>query len=168
MDFIVELLDRHHDRSQFDCGSLPLNEYLTKYAYQNQKNNISKTFVALNSEEIKTKEICGFFTLSSGKIHFEQLPNSIKHPKYPVLIARLARLAVDKKYQGQGLGGYLLHAALDKARAAADVLGIFAIVVDAKDKEAVNFYQHYGFQYLNSASNSLFLPIHVIRNLSSI
>lgn len=93
----VLLLNKHHDRSIFDCGEEPLNDYIKKYASQHAKTGISKTFVSIN--ETAPKKILGFYSMCAGNISFNKVPSSLKLPKYPVPIIRIARLAVDVSVQ---------------------------------------------------------------------
>lgn len=168
MEMKIELLDRSHARDEFDCGVMELNAFLKKHAFQNQKNHINKTFVAVERggiEQSDKKNVLGFYTLSTGQISFDALPKECKHPKYPVSIARLARLATDLKYQEQGVGGFLLHDALQKIKTASELVGIFAIVVDAKDDKAKSFYQHYGFASLEETELTLVLPMKMLEKL---
>lgn len=167
MNIKVEPLERSHHRNDFDCGVEELNNFLKRYSFQNQKSHISKTFVAINEKDANQNKSCvlGFYTLSTGQINFDALPSGIKHPRYPVSIARLARLAVDLKLQGQGVGGFLLHDALQKIKTVSQTVGIFAIVVDAKDAEAKLFYQRYGFVPLQDSDLTLCLPTKVLDQL---
>lgn len=168
MEIKIEPLERFHHRGDFDCGVKELNNFLKKYSFQNQKSHISKTFVAIDGEKTAStseKDVLGFYTLSTGQIDFEVLPKGIKHPRYPVSIARLARLAVDLKCQGQGIGGFLLHDALQKIKTVSQVVGIFAIVVDAKDAKAKSFYERYGFISLEETNLTLCLPMKVLDQL---
>ena len=164
----VESLSKQHDRLGFDCGVKELNDFLKRYASQNQKKHISKTFVAVsdeNTNDLPKKEVLGFYTLSTGEMDHSLLPSDVRHPKYPVSIARLARLAVDLKQQGNGVGGRLLYDALNKIKAASAAVGIFAVVVDAKDVGAKKFYEHYHFVPLEDSELTLFLPMAVIDKL---
>jgi hypothetical protein len=79
MDITVELLDRMHNRDEFDCGVEELNTFLRKYSFQNQKNHINKTFVAIEaaSDKKNEKSILGYYTLSTGQISFDSLPKEI-------------------------------------------------------------------------------------------
>jgi len=165
MEIKIEPLERFHNRNDFDCGNKKLNDFLKKYSFQNQKNNISKTFITVDAGSSIAKNIAGFYTLSSGQINFDVLPKGVKHPKYPVSIARIARLAVDVKYQGNGVGGFLLYDALQKIKAVSQVVGIFAIVVDAKDAKAKSFYERYGFVSLQDSDLTLCLPMKVVDQL---
>lgn len=168
MDIKIEPLSRSHDRGEFDCGVKELNDFLKKYALQNQKNHLSRTFVATTpgQEKCTSKDgILGFYTLSIGDMDYNLLPGDIRHPKYPVSIARLARLAVDLKNKGRGIGGFLLHDALQKIKSASKSVGIFAVVVDAKDIGAKSFYKHYGFVSLEDTDLTLVLPMKVIEDI---
>lgn len=166
MNLTIEELDKNvHDRHSFDCGISELNTFLKVHANQNQLKNISKSYVAVSQQnEITPKIITGYYTLSSGQIFMEQLPDAIKTklPKYPVPIARIARLAVNKTHQRQGIGSYLLHHACITILAAAKKIGIFAVVVDAKNDNAKLFYKNYGFMELQTSTFTLFLPIDTI------
>jgi len=113
MDFIIEQLDTAlHNRKNFDCGVEELNVFLKQHANQNQSKNMSKTYVAVVAVSADNqKKIYGYYTLSAGHIECDQLPDSVKSklPKYPIPIARIGRLAVDKNYRGQGIGGWAFH-----------------------------------------------------------
>lgn len=164
----IELLSKNHHRDNFDCGIEDLNIFLKKYANQNQKNHISKTFVAVdeNSPVVnQKKEILGFYTLATGEMNPDFLPKTFQHPKYPISIAKLARLAVDLDHQGKNIGRILLNDALQKIKTASQMVGIFAVVVDAKDTRAKSFYQKYGFVEVMDSNLKLFMPMQLIEKL---
>lgn len=163
---MIEPLNKSHQRKQFDCGIDALNSFLKLHARQNQKNSFSKTYVAVSADTASDdNEILGFYTLSSGQIDHDSLPNNMKHPRYPVSIARLSRLATDVKHQGKGVGAFLLFDALKKISAASELIGMFAVVVDAKDEQAKTFYQRYGFLQLQESDLTLLLPMSTINKL---
>lgn len=168
MDLITELLDKNlHNRNLFDCEVGELNAFLKSHANQNQVKNISKTYVAISSFDVEnSKPIYGYYTLSSGQINCDQLLSNIKSklPKHPVPIARIGRLAVDKNYKGQGVGGFLLHDALTRILNISKKMGIFAVIVDAKDNNAKTFYEYYGFAELQNSGLTLFLPVSTIES----
>ncbi|EKD74400.1 MAG: GCN5-related N-acetyltransferase [uncultured bacterium] len=168
MDLIIEQLNTTlHDRKSFDCGVDELNLFLKQHANQNQSKNMSKTYVAVVAISADDhKKIYGYYTLSAGHLECEQLPESVKAklPKYPIPIARIGRLAVDKDYKGQGIGGFLLHDALTNVLSIADKIGVFAVVVDAKNDDAKSFYGNYGFTELQDSELTLFLPINTIKS----
>lgn len=125
---------------------------------------MNRTFVAVRAGD-SSKKVSGFYTLSAASITFDNLQPSDKKklPRYPIPVARLGRLATDLSQRGHGLGGLLLKHALSRAAAVAqDDLGIFAVVVDAKDVRAAEFYQHYGFISFVDTPSGLYLPIKTI------
>lgn len=168
LELITEQLNTTlHDRNSFDCGVNELNVFLKKHANQNHSKNISATYVAVvavSSDD--RKKIYGYYTLSAGHIQCDQLPENIKTklPKYPIPIARIGRLAVDKDYKGQGIGGFLLHDAFANVLSIADKMGVYAVVVDAKNDDARAFYQNYGFAKLQDSELTLFLPTDTIKS----
>ena len=99
----------------------------------------------------------------SGHVSSQALPQEYRHPLYPVAIARIARLAVALEYQKQGIGKLLLHDALQKIMRVAETIGIYAVVVDAKDKEAKQFYQQYGFIPLQNSALTLVISLSTIQ-----
>ena len=150
-------LSGDHDRSQFVSGSEALDRYLREQASQDVKRRIATCFVAMADN---AKNIAGYYTLAAASIALNTLAPVIakKLPRYPVVPAALmGRLAVARQRQRQGLGGILLADALKRASRAE--LGVFAMVVDAKDETAQRFYEHYGFQLLPGEGRRLCLPI---------
>jgi GNAT superfamily N-acetyltransferase len=137
-EWIITSLDKKcHNRADFDCGEPALNEYLQKFASQNAAQNISRTMVSATNPQ----KIWGFYTLTVGQIDFESLPANWTIPRYPIPIARLARLAIDKSVQGQHLGQKILMDALRRCARLSDEIGLFGIIVDAKHDKAKKFYQ---------------------------
>lgn len=152
----VEVLAKH-DRSRFDCGTTELNNYLQKQAGQDQRRRFSVCFLLIDNA---TDEIAGYYTLAAGSALLSDLPETTrkKLPRYPsVPVVRIGRLAVAISYQGRGVGGMLLVDAIQ--RAASTDIGVYAVIVDAKDAAAVAFYEHHGFIAFESAPRVLFLPI---------
>ena len=161
--FRVVPLDATHDRSAFDCQSPPLNRYLREQASQDMRRRVAACFVALTDEG----RIAGYYTLASASLWLADLPPSIakKLPRYPTVPAvRMGRLAVDRSFRGQGLGGALLADAL--ARAARAEIAAYALTVDAKDETAAAFYRHHGFIALPEMPLTLFLPLATVRYLA--
>jgi GNAT superfamily N-acetyltransferase len=120
------------------------------------RRRMAACFVALADE----RRIAGYYTLAAASVWLTNLPASIarKLPRYPTVPAiRLGRLAVDRAFQGQGLGGALLVDALQ--RASRSEIAAHALIVDAKDEAAARFYQHHGFLALPDTPLVLFLPI---------
>lgn len=154
--FRIEPLSGNHDRSRFSCGSDALDRYFREQASQDIKRRIATCFVAVSA----AGELAGYYTLTATSVPLNALAPEIgkKLPRYPVVpAALLGRLAVHRQYQGKGLGSILLADAL--TRTARAELGVFAMVVDAKDETAQRFYEHYGFTLLPGETCRLCLPI---------
>ena len=164
MTFSVEALARHHDRSRFQCGSDALDRYIRRQASQDARRNVSRVFVATPDD---LDEIAAFYTLSAGSIERETVPEDLvkRLPRYPVPVALLGRLAVDRRWSGQGLGSALLIDALRRVRIASDTLAVYAVVVDAKDESARAFYKRFDFIELPDSAMRLFLPMSTVNHL---
>ena len=140
----VELLNKTHDVGRFDCGRhASLNLWLQKYALQNQANDSARTYVVRGAGVV-----VGYYTISAGSVSRERATARSAHglASHPVPIGLLARLAVDKNEQGNGLGSALLKDALMRIDRAADVLGIRAVLVHAIDEQARAFYARFDFE----------------------
>src|SRR3546814_2826 len=138
----VEPLDTAHDRSLFDSGSEPLDRYLKKQATQDIRRRMTACFVALADDG----HIAGYYTLAATSVLLAELPTELakKLPRYPTVPAvRMGRLAVDRSFKKRGLGAALLADAL--ARAIKSDIATYALVVDAKNETAADFYLHHGF-----------------------
>ena len=105
-------------------------------------------------------KVAGYYTLAATSLPMPDLaPEHAKRlPRYAAFPACLVgRLAVDRSYQGRGLGGALLVDAI--ARALRAEPAIFAMIVDAKAEAAARFYMHHGFRRFASRPMSLYLPL---------
>jgi GNAT superfamily N-acetyltransferase len=152
-----------HDRSRFNSGSVALDRYFREQASQDVKRRLATCFVAVDIDSV---EIAGFYTLSAASVALTGLAPEIarKLPRYPVVpTALLGRLAIAHECQGKGLGGVLLANAV--LRTARTELGVFALLVDAKDESAQRFYEHYGFTLLPGDVRRLCLPIATVLRL---
>ena len=138
----VERLDAGHDLSTFDSGNDELDTWLRRHALAAQQMDSARTFVVTDGTEI-----VGYFSLTMGSVRRADAPAKLVRglPAYPVGMVLLARLAVDRRHQGHGLGATLLAEALRKAVTAGEAAAARLVVVDAIDDNAVSFYQHHGF-----------------------
>lgn len=159
----IELLATHHRREGFDCGELALNQFLRQQAGQQQRKGFSKTYVTLADDDVS---ILGFVTVSVGQVATAQLPTSLRLPRYPVPILRVGRLAVDTRYQGQGMGQDLLAFALRLALEFSRQVGLYAVIVDAKHEQASAFYQQLGFLPTLDNPLCLYLPLATLKQAS--
>ena len=135
------LLAADDGASQFDCGVAVLNDWLKRRAAANHLSGASRSYVATVE-----RRIVGFYCLSAGAIHHASVLGSIRrNMPEPIPILVMGRLAVDKAYQGRGLGPALLQHALERTGEAAKIAGIRALLVHAKDEGAADFYKRFGF-----------------------
>lgn len=160
-NYIVELLDKSHNRRYFDCGEESLNDFLKKFARQNSKTGIGRTFVAVPPD---SKVIQGYYTIASGSVGFGNVPDKL--PRYPIPVVLLGRIAIDEKAKGQGLGEYLLMDALKQAQRHAETLGIYAVEVYALNEQARAFYKKYEFTEFLDDPRHLYLPMKMIKQLN--
>jgi len=156
-----------HDRRGFRCGVAMLDDYIHKQAGQDVRRRISRVFVATPAEQ--ADRIAGYYTLSSLSVELTQLPAALARtlPRHPIPAALLGRLAVASPAQSQGVGRMLLADAIKRTVSVSDMIAIHALVVDAIDDHAQQFYQKFGFSPLNtpppgSAQQRLFLPLKAI------
>ncbi|MEI6789760.1 MAG: hypothetical protein WCK42_01090 [Myxococcaceae bacterium] len=169
MKLIFEKLDKlKHNRQDFNCGVVVLNDYIQTRANKEMKQSLNSTFVAvsLDATNLDLKPIVGYYTLSMSALAFDAVPEHLKRhvpPSYPIPTARIGRLARDKRYPG--IGSQILRDALFRVLEQTKHIGIYGIQVDAKDEAAKKFYQKYGFIELLDATEQLFLPIKTILRL---
>lgn len=156
------ILKTKHNFSLFDCGISSLNRYLKQYALQNIRNGSSRTYVATYNNNV-----CGFYSLAYGSVEHDKAPPQVIKGlgKYSIPIMLLARLAVDLNYQEKGLGKGLLKDALLRTLQAADIAGLRAILVHAKDNKAKCFYQKFGFTASPIDEMHLFLLMKDLKGL---
>jgi GNAT superfamily N-acetyltransferase len=138
----IEKLRRDHAVEDFDCGREALNRFLQRYAWQNQQAGASQTYVGLAGNEI-----AGFYTLAVGHVTYDDASERLTKglARHPVPIMLLARLAVDLRWHKQGVGKALLKDAMLRTLQAAEIAGIRAFAVHAKDEQSRRFYQHFDF-----------------------
>jgi len=156
-EIAIAPLSNEHDRKAFDCGQDSLNRYLRDFARQHGKKNIARTFVAVAPG---SPLILGYYTVCAGSIAFENLPpHSVNLPHHPIPTLHLARLAVDNRCQGLGLGRTLLFEVFKLALELSEKVGIYAVDVFAIDEAARQFYLRHGFIPLQDEERHLFLPV---------
>lgn len=156
MAVLFEPIGTQHDRSRFSCGQAELDDWFRRRAGQDERRNLARVFVAVDSE----LGVIGFYSLSSFKLDLGDLPGELvrKLPRYDgVPAARIGRLARDSRVRGKGVGELLVADAVRRILSAAQSLAVFAIIVDAKDERAARFYEEFGFRRFPLRPNRLFL-----------
>ena len=154
-----EPISRIHDRKSFDCGDASMNDFFQRYARQSHESGAAKTFLAINNADQKT--ILGFYSLAPGALAYADTPETVRRglARHDVPGFRLARIAVDLRWKGQGLGGQLLAAAARRClRAAAEVGGI-VLIIDAKNDRAARWYKGYGAVPLTHRPSTLVMSL---------
>lgn len=144
-----------HDLSHFDCGVPVLNDWLRERAFKNE-SKFSRTYVTCDGSQV-----VGYYCLSAGAVQRESAPGKLRrNAPDSVPVSIIGRLAVDKNYSGRGLGTDLLADAMRRVAVASQTIGIGALVIQAKDESARNFYQK-SAEFINFpiGSMTLFLPI---------
>lgn len=149
-----------HDRQEFDCGRQELNDWLRQIARQHQEKGLSRTFVATLDDA--PNRICGYYALTLAELENRNLPEAWRK-KMPRRIPgiKLGRLAVDKKFQGRGLGDLLLVDALTRAQRIYQEAGGIGLFVDALDERAAGYYKRFGFEAMPDNPLLLFLAANV-------
>ena len=150
----IEKLQPLHAVDAFDCSNQDLNRFLQKYALPNQSSGASTTYVGLADQTV-----IGYYSLAVGSVEYEQAPERVTKglAHHPIPVMLLARLAVDQQWQKKRVGAGLLKDAMLRTLQAADIVGIRALLVHAKDHHATLFYQH--FDFIPSPSDPLHLLI---------
>jgi GNAT superfamily N-acetyltransferase len=138
-----ELLAGEHLLAGFDCGSGALNDWLVRRALRNQSSGTSRTWVVV---EVETGQVVAFYASSTASILRSSAPKRIgrnQPEEMPAVL--LARMGVDSRHQGRGIGAALLKHFMLKAIEVAQSIGVRVLLIHAKDENAKNFYEHYGF-----------------------
>jgi GNAT superfamily N-acetyltransferase len=167
----IRRLEEFDEVASFDCGDEPLNNYLQRHAWTNQqKISIGVTYVAVDESAPST--VLGYFTLATSSISRERFPKKFVRglPPYDLPLILLARLAVDRRFSGRGLGHALVSEALTITLRVADEVGCRCIVTDAYP-DKTGWYARYGFVPLEGAAASgpqkMFLDVRTIRRAMS-
>ena len=161
----IEKLNRTHAVESFTCGQPELDRFLTRHALQAQQASSSQTYVA-----VRDGEVLGFYTVVAGEVRHAEAPERVVKgmPRHPIPLLVLARLAVHSKAQGRGIGAGLLLDALGRALQVADIIGVRALAVHAKDDGAASFYRHFGFTPSPTDPRHLFMLMKDIRSAAGL
>ena len=163
--FFMEPLDARHNRKNFDCGEPSLDEYLQRYARQSTKSGASRTHVAVLPGETR---VCAYLTLSAGAVALADMPEAERRG-LPRLVPsiHIGRLAVDREFQGQGLGDSLMLYAFDLTVNVAEKIGVGVLELWAINENASRFYNRYQFGSLLDDSFHLYLPARLFNSYAN-
>lgn len=160
----IELLQKHHEKANFDSETPLLDSYIKKQASQDVRKDLSACYVLADDEH----KVHGYYTLSSNSISRDDMPEDLirklpgSYGDLPTIL--LGRLAVDKESKGKGYGELLMMNAMERSLSISDQLGVLAMVVDPLDERAVLFYQKYGF-ILIPDTGKMFISMQTVRKL---
>jgi GNAT superfamily N-acetyltransferase len=158
----LERIRREHARAGFECGEPALDDFLRRFARQNDNLGLGHTYVAVCPGN---REVLGYFTVRTGEVSPAMLPAVDRHglPRYPVPTVHLARLAVDLRARRQGLGEWLLMEALRKALDVSEILAVYAVEVQAVSERAAAFYAKWRFAPLLDDPLHLYISMKEVR-----
>lgn len=151
-----------HDVANFACGKASLDHWLQRYAGQGERRDATRTFIATG----EGGEVRGYYTLVAGQVEYAEATEPVRKSlsrHFPIPVAILARLAVDARSQGQGLGTSLLDDALERVCRAAQEVAVRAVVVHAIDDAAARFYERFGFRNVSAAPRTLMVTLAELR-----
>jgi GNAT superfamily N-acetyltransferase len=159
----IEKLNASHDLDAFDCGKEPLNRFIQRFAFTNQRAGSAQTYVVCRVK----RRVVGYYSLAVGAVEPGGTPARVSKglARHPIPVMLLARLAVDKTEQGRGIGKALVKDALLRTAQAADIAGIRALLVHAKDDEARAWYEGFDFEPGPTDPYQLFLLMKDLRAL---
>ncbi len=148
-------------RTKFSCGKPDLDEWFRLYAGQQERQDNTRTFLAVAGGDV----VAGYYATTAYQLDLDEVASALGAGKrrYPVPAVLLARLAVDRAWQGCGIGKQLLIDAVFRLAEASKSVGFEVVVVDAIDDEAVTFYARFGFQSFVSHQRRLFMPTASLR-----
>ncbi len=158
-NLIIEKFDRKaHDRNGFTCGKQALDAYLQHQISQDVRKDLCTAYIL---REERSNLVLGYYTLSSLSVLLTDLPEEaakrLRYNSIPSVL--LGRLAVEKGLRGKGYGKLLIADAYKRVKKVSEEIGVYAIVVDALDDEAVGFYQAFGFELFLGSTDRLFIPL---------
>ena len=167
MAIVIRRLEEGDEVENFDCGDEPLNNYLKRHAWSNQeKRSIGVTYVAV--DEGAARAVLGYFTLATASVARAAFPNKYVRglPPYDLPLILLARLAVDRRFAGRGLGHALISEAFRISLRVADEVGCRCIITDAY-RDRISWYAKYGFVPIEGAAEGgpqrMFLDVRTVR-----
>jgi ribosomal protein S18 acetylase RimI-like enzyme len=162
-ELVVERLNATHDRKGFDCGVDALNSFLQTQARKEMERRSAVTYVLVDIAH--PAEVIGYYSLSAATVLLDDVPEEMarklgRQPGVPT--TPMGRLAISRDCQRKGLGARLLWDALNRSEQASRVIGSVAVIVDAKDENAVAFYEHYGFRRFEDPPLRLYIMMATI------
>jgi GNAT superfamily N-acetyltransferase len=150
-------ISKSHNLARFTCGKEPLDDFLRLRAMKSEGKN-ARTYVVCQGDVV-----IGFYSIAMGAVQRMQAPGKLRrNAPDSIPVAILARMAVDARFRGHGIGAGMLKDALRRMVQAATIIGARAVLVHAIDDEARPFYLKYGFIEYPAESRTLYMPIETL------
>lgn len=149
MSLEITALTKAHDRNGFSCSDENVDLFLKQKAMQDQKLDLSRTYVLSDSVQDRNL-IIGYFTITPIHIRQEEMLNDKPKIKREIPALLLGQLGVDTRFQRKGMGELLLLNAESKALMASDLIGLRAIILDARNEDLVKWYAGYGYSRIGN------------------
>ena len=159
MNISIRRLDPRADRESFRSGVPSLDDWLSQHATQAERKHLASVWIASTPGDLS--QVLGYYSLAPWQVSFDECPAPLRRrlPRYPLAVSLIARLAVAKNQQGNGLGSALLADALLRIRGAGETIPVQAVVVHAKDDRVAGWYRRFGFAPFPDQALFLYLPI---------
>ena len=158
---LPEPLAGRHEVKDFTSGEPSLDDWLKRRARANQISGASRTYVVCDEARV-----AGYYALASGAVTVNSAPGRFRrNMPDPIPVVILARLAVDRQWQGRGIARSLFRDGAHRVLNAADAIGIRGIVVHAISEEAKNFYLALGFDPCPKEAMTLVITMSDLRAL---
>lgn len=147
--------------ASFDCGNPVLNQWLQNYAWQNHQSGGARVYLTIDSRQ---KSIAGYYCLSAAQVNYQEASPRVARglSRNPIPVILIGRFAIDSRFQGSGLGRFLMQDAFRRIVSIGDSIGVRAIMVRAKDDAAADFYRKLGFR---SAASDPKLLFHLLKDV---
>ena len=158
----VEILDETHDVDAFECGKQALDHFLKRFALSKQRADSARTYVVC-----RRSAVIAYYSLAAGAVEHAEAPDRVGKglARHPIPVMLLARLAVDRTQQGRGIGKALIKDALLRTAAAAEIVGVRALLVHARDEAARAWYEALEFEPSPTDPFHLFLLMKDLRKI---
>ena len=146
-------------RTRFFVCEVPiLNEWLQRFAWQNHHSGSARVYVSLDDAPHR---IAGYYCLSAASVEHSAAPRDVSKglARHPIPVVLIGRLAIDARYRGVGLGRFLIRDAFGRILQTADRIGVRAIIVQAKNDAAADFYRNLGFEESIAEPKLLFMSL---------
>lgn len=156
-----------HALKAFDCGKLTMNTFLAKFAEKHSRLGLSRTYILPEIVASGKAPVAAYFTLTTSNVSRNQILTKQSLPHYPVPVVLLARLAIDNRHQGAGLGSktlvYAIRKAVELSRAG---LPAYGLILDVLDEQALGFYQHFDlFESFSDDPMRLFVSMKTLEQI---